>query len=392
MEFRIKYSGVGHKYTQDEIDLVAEVMQTADPLTQGKYRDDFEKGFAQYLGVDHAFTMNNATSALEIAAQLCQFKDGDEIICPSHTFTASLYPFLKKGAKVKWADIDIETRVVTAETIGAKITDKTKAIIVVHLYGYMANVEPIRKLANEHSLFLIEDNAQALGTEKNGKKAGSFGDFSVFSFHSHKNITTLGEGGMLVVKDPLHASLVPLLRHNGHKPFEFEQKHYWLPAMGDVDFPTLNGEMLWPNNFCLGEIECALGNKLINRLDELNNFRRMRAIEFIDHFSVYPNIQFHREDSLRHNYHQLIAFFPHGQRDNFMMKMVYQKKIKCIVPYFPLNHNSLYKKAGFEDFDGKNADFFFNNMCSIPFQSWMSDDDFQYTIESTIDVMKNLIK
>jgi dTDP-4-amino-4,6-dideoxygalactose transaminase len=365
-------------------------MNNADPLTQGKHRDSFEKRFSQYLGVNFSFAVNNATSALEMVAQLCQFKEGDEVICPSHTFTSSLYPFLKKGARVKWADIDIPTRVVTAETIKEKISTKTKAIIVVHLYGYMADVESIRKLADDYSLILIEDNAQALGTEMNGKKAGSYGDFSVFSFHSHKNITTLGEGGMLVVKDPKFASIIPMLRHNGHKPFDFKQEHYWIPAMGDVDFPLLNGEFLWPNNYCIGEVECALGNKLLDRLDELNAFRRTRAIIFIDQLLEYPNIEFHREDSLRHCYHHLIAFFKNGRKNDFMKKMAYEKKIKCIVPYYPLNHNSLYKRIGFDKFDGINADHFFANMCSIPFQAWMNNDDFAYTLSSTIDVMKEL--
>ncbi len=91
MEYKVSFSGTGHRYTEDEINVVAKVMQTAEPLTQGKHRDRFEKKFSRYIGAKHSFTVNTATSALELAAQLCQFNEGDEIICPSHTFTASLY-------------------------------------------------------------------------------------------------------------------------------------------------------------------------------------------------------------------------------------------------------------------------------------------------------------
>lgn len=95
-------------------------MQHAVPFTQGAYQDEFQKRFSEYTGADHAFALCNATAALELAAQLCQFKSGDEVIIPGHTFTASAYPFLKKGAKIVWADIDLQTRVVTADTIEKK--------------------------------------------------------------------------------------------------------------------------------------------------------------------------------------------------------------------------------------------------------------------------------
>src|ERR1017187_8874670 len=115
MEYKINFSGTGHRYTQEEIDVVVKVMNEADPLTQGKYRNEFEEKFKRMIGLDHCFAVHTATAALELAAQLCQFKQGDECIAPSHTYTASVYPFVKKGAKIVWADIDLPTRVITAK-------------------------------------------------------------------------------------------------------------------------------------------------------------------------------------------------------------------------------------------------------------------------------------
>ncbi|MDZ4163736.1 MAG: aminotransferase class V-fold PLP-dependent enzyme, partial [Smithellaceae bacterium] len=170
MDFKIRFSGKAHDYTQEEIDVVVQAMKTAEPYTQGTYQKAFESIFCNYIGADYAFAVNNATAALEIAAQLCQFEPGDEVIIPSHTFTSSAYPFAKKGGKIVWADIDLHTRVVTAGTLARKITLKTRAIVVAHLYGYTADMPAIINLAKQHDILLIEDAAQSMGTSIDGKK------------------------------------------------------------------------------------------------------------------------------------------------------------------------------------------------------------------------------
>jgi dTDP-4-amino-4,6-dideoxygalactose transaminase len=391
MEFKINFSGTGHRYTKEEIDVVVEAMQNADPLTQGKYRDLFEKKFCEYNGNKYAFSVCNATAALELTAQMCLFKDDDEIIAPSHTFTSSVYPFVKKGAKVVWADIDLDTRVVTLETIKKCITSKTKAIVVVHLYGFIIpDIQKIADFTKENNILLIEDVAQAMGTSIDGKKAGTFGDFGIFSFHSHKNITTLGEGGMLTVKEKKYADIIPMLRHNGHCGFEYEREHYWQPAMGDLDLPNLDGKNLLPNNYCLGEVECALGAKLLDRIDEMNAHKRERAVKFIEALEEFDDLVFHKVEDDRHNYHLLVAYVKNGKRDEIMKNLVYEKKIKCVVQYYPLNRYPLYQKLGFGEANCPNADEFFDNMISFPFQQWMSDEDFEYMIQATKEVMMEL--
>ncbi len=387
MEFRIKFSGKSHDYTQEEIDTVVHAMKTAEPYTQGAYQKAFEDKFSKYIGVPYAFAVNNATSALEMAAQLCQFEPGDEVIIPAHTFTSSAYPFAKKGATIVWADIDLETRVITANTIADRITSRTKAVVVVHLYGYAADMPSIMDLAHKHNLILIEDVAQAMGTEIDGKKSGSFGDIGIFSLHSHKNITTLGEGGIIVLRDPQLAALIPMLRHNGHCPFPFERQHYWIPAMGNVDFPELNGKLLWPNNYCIGEIECALASKLLDRLGQINQEKRNRALLFIDSLADYHMLKFHRVDSTRHNYHLLAAQVINGKRDEIMQFLAYEKGIQCVVQYCPLYRYPFYQKLGFGKADCPNTDIFYDNMISFPFHHWMSDDDFAYMIDATKEAL-----
>jgi perosamine synthetase len=389
MEFNIPFSGRAHAYTEDEVQTVIETMQTAVPLTQGHYQQVFQQKFNEYTESKHAFALNNATAALELSAQLCQFQTDDEVIIPAHTFTATAYPFLKKGAKIVWADIDLKTRVITAQTIEQCITQKTKAIVVVHLYGYCADMPTIMELAKKHDLLVVEDAAQALGTRVNNQMAGTFGDFGVFSFHSHKNITTLGEGGMLVLKDQKMAEIIPMLRHNGHCGFNFEREHYWIPAMGNVDLPGLNGKPIWPNNYCLGEVECALGVKLLDRIDQINVEKRERAMCFIDSMVDSPEFEFHREDSKRHNYHLLVARILNGKRDAFMCKMA-EAGVQCVVQYYPLNRYDLYKKAGYGEADCPNTDQFFDNMVSFPFHHMMSDELFAELITITKKVITEL--
>jgi dTDP-4-amino-4,6-dideoxygalactose transaminase len=390
MQFKIKFSGKSHNYTEEEIKIVVQAMKYAEPYTQGKYQKEFEQKFCEYLGAAHAFAVNNATSALEMAGQLCEFEPGDEVIIPSHTFTSSAYPFAKKGAKIIWADIDLQTRVVTAETIEKKISPHTKAVVVVHLYGYMADMPSIMDLARNHNLLVVEDAAQSMGTDIDGKKSGTFGDFGVFSLHSHKNITTLGEGGMMVVKEKKYADVIPMLRHNGHCDFPFDREDYWIPAMSNVDFPVLNDKILWPNNYCLGEIECALGIKLLDRLDELNNQKRKRAIYFIDAVKDYSELEFHRVYTTRHNYHLLAARMTNEKRDRFIRNMAHEKGIQCVVQYYPLNRYPLYQRIGFGEADCPNTDNFFDNMISFPFHHWLSDSDLSYMFDSTIGVLDSL--
>ena len=390
MSFKIPFSGRAHAYTEEEVNAVISAMKNANPLTQGKYLNIFEETFCNYIGTAHSFAVSNATAALELSAQFCQFKPGDEVIIPSHTFTSTAYPFAKKGAQIIWADIDLETRVVNAQTLADRITPRTRAMVVPHLYGYGADMPEIMELASEYGLLVIEDVAQALGVEIEGQKAGTYGHFGVFSFHSHKNISTLGEGGMLVVKDENLASLVPQLRHNGHCGFPFERPDYWVPAMGNLDFPSYNGESFWPNNYCLGEVECALGAKLLNRIDIVNLEKKKRALKFIDSLVNFPELKFHRVDSSRHNYHLLVGRLVGGKRNNFIRKMAEEKKVQCVVQYYPLNRYPLYQKAGFGEARCPNTDEFFDNMVSFPFQHSLSEEDFNYMLSSVMEILESL--
>lgn len=389
MELTVNFSGRALDYTEEEIAVAVKAMRDADPLTQGRYQQAFQEAFTRFNGAGHAFAVMNGTAALELAAQLCLLREGDEVIIPSHTFTSSAYPFARRGAKLVWADIDPETRVLTVESVARVLSPKSRVIVAVHLYGYVADMPAIMALAKERGLLVVEDACQAIGADIDGVKAGNFADFGIFSFHSHKNLTTLGEGGMLTVKDKRYADIIPMLRHNGHRPYPGERPDYWIPAMGDVDFPELDGVRLWPSNYCLGEVECALGAKQLERVPDINARKRERALAFIDALADFPELVFHRVESTRHNYHLLAARMdgPQSRRDDFIRRMYAEHGVKCVVQYFPLNRYPFYRKLGFGVANCPNADAFFDHMISFPFQHTLSEAEYSHMREAARSVL-----
>ncbi len=383
MEFKIKWSGKSIEYTEEEINAVVGVMRNGDPQTQGKYLQQFEVDFSKYLQGQPCFGVTNATHALELIADLIDLKPGDEVIIPGHTYCASAIPFARKGVKIVWADLDPDTFLVNKEIIEKLITSRTKAIVVVHLYGMIIpDIEDISNLAKSYNIKLVEDCAQALGAVLNGKPVGTFGDFAAYSFHGQKNITTLGEGGILTLKDLNLVKLIPGLRHNGHAPFQ-NKTEYWKPAMSNVDLDMAG---IWPHNFSLTEAQAALGSVLLKRLDSLTKLRRNRANRFRESFNDFPELKFQRIDKEESHSHHLLAVKFIGKnnknRDDLISLLSKKFGIQAIVQYYPLYRYDLFKKMNLSDADCPEVDNFFDNMISLPFHIWLSDIDFDYMIES----------
>lgn len=389
-EFKIPFGGRAHNYTEEEIESVVSVMRTGGTLTQGAHRVEFEERLKTYSGAANAFVVNSATSALELAATLCQLDSRAEIVIPGHTFTSSAYPFAKHGVKIVWADIDSKTHVVSLAQIEKLVSEQTRAILVPHLYGYGCDMNPIREFAAQKDLILIEDAAQAFGVEVDNQKVGTFGDLGIFSFHSHKNITTLGEGGALLVKDDALADLVPMLRHNGHCGFSEPRDDYWIPAMGNLDIPQKDEKLLWPGNYCLGEAECALGTRLLKRADKINSEKRKRAIQFIDALAEFNELRFVRENTRRHNYHLLAAEVIGIDRDAFIRRMAAHHRIQCVVQYYPLYRYPFYKKIGLGDANCPFTDRYFDRMVSFPFSHLLDEAEIDQILEATKESVRHL--
>lgn len=387
--YRVSIPARQRKYTEEEIAAVVNVMRNVDGQTQGSYLQQFEKDFAAFTNSPHAFAVANATNALSLAATLCRFQPGDEVIIPAYTFCASAIPFGKEGAKIVWGDIHPKTWTIDPEDIRRKITPRTKAIVCVHLLGMPCDMPAIMEIAKEHNLIVVEDCAQALDARINGQHVGTFGDFGCFSFHGAKTMTTLGEGGMLLVKSDADAALVPGIRHNGCCGFNYPRDRYWVPAMSNVDMDI---EGFWPNNFCIGEAQCALGSVELKSLTKYTDTIIAQNDKLRTLLADVPEITFNTiPEGYRHVRHQYVQHFDGSafgkNRDDLLDLLTTKYGIRSIVQYYPLYRYPLFQKLGAGDFDCPVLESWWDNSFSVPMWCGMEDE----VLETIADAVKSAI-
>jgi len=196
---------------------IVECVRTGWISSKGKFVNQFEEKFAEYIGVKHAIAVSSGTAALHLALAALDIQPGDEVIMPTFTMIACANAAKYLGAKPVLVDSEISTWNIDPNKIEEKITKKTKAIMVVHIYGHPADMDPIIKIAKKYNLYVVEDAAEAHGAEYKGKKVGGIGDVGCFSFYANKIITT-GEGGMVTTNDDEIAEKVRKLRDQGYNP------------------------------------------------------------------------------------------------------------------------------------------------------------------------------
>jgi len=266
------------EYAGDERAVVDKVLQSGKVnYWTGEQGRCFEKEFAAYIGVEHAIVMANGTLALEAALHALGIGDGDEVIVPAKTFIATASSVAMCGAVPVVADIDLYSGNITVETIEAARTEKTTAIIVVHLCGWPCNMPAIMAYAAEHCLKVIEDCAQAHGAEIDGRKVGSFGHVAAFSFCQDKIITTGGEGGMLVTDDETVWRRAWSLKDHGR---DYDAVYHRQHGPGQRWYCTSFG-----SNWRLTEMQSAIGRIQLHKLPTWLATRRRYAAMLMDGLS-----------------------------------------------------------------------------------------------------------
>lgn len=246
----------GPSITRKEIDYVTDAVTNAWYSNANIYHDRFERAFADYVGVPYAIALPSCTSAIHLSLLAMGVGPGDEVIIPDATWIASAAPITYVGATPVFADIDRQTWCLSAQSFEACITPATKAVVIVDLYGNMPDMTALLEVARKHGLAVIEDAAEAAGSEYQGRRAGSFGDVGVFSFHGSKTLTT-GEGGMLVTNDEGLFRRALVLRDHGRQP-------------GDKQF--FNTEVAY--KYKMSSMQAALGLAQLERIEELIDRKR----------------------------------------------------------------------------------------------------------------------
>ena len=235
--------------TDDSKRLVQQALDEGWISSAGPYVELFEQEFAQYLGVKHAISVNTGTAALHIALLAAGIKEGDEVIVPAFTMAASWMAIMYVGAVPIFVDVDPDIYTIDPNLIESKITEKTRAIMPVHIYGHPADMDPILAIAKKHNLTVIEDAAEAHGATYKGRLTGTIGDINAFSFYANKIITT-GEGGMVTTDNDQLAQQARRMKDLAHSP----TKRFIHDALG--------------YNYRLTSLQSALGSGQLKHIDE----------------------------------------------------------------------------------------------------------------------------
>ncbi len=236
----------------DERDIAAVVgVLRTSQLSLGPKVAEFEARFAAYIGVPYAVALSSGTAGLHLALQVLGIGEGDEVILPSFAFIAVANAVLHLRATPVFADIDPVTLNLTADSIARALAPRSRAVILVHTFGYPADMDSILALAREHNLRVVEDSCEAIGAEYHERKAGSFGDVGVFSFYPNKAMTT-GEGGVAVTRDRALAATIRALRNQGRMEGDGWLEHSLLGY-----------------NYRLPDINCALGIAQLERIESI---------------------------------------------------------------------------------------------------------------------------
>ena len=282
---------------EEEIENVVEVLKSG-MIAQGPKVAEFEEKFAEWVGAEYGIAVNSGTAALHVALLSCGIGEGDEVITTPFTFIASGNSILYTGAKPVFADINLDTYTMDPNSIEALITENTKAILPVQLYGQSADMEKINEIAERHGLIVIEDAAQAHGATCNGEKVGSLGDISCFSFYPTKNMTT-SEGGIITTDDEDLAENARMFRaHGASVRYHHDEIGY---------------------NFRMTDISAAIGLAQLDKIDEFNEKRIQNAAYLNEGLKDVDGVitPYCAEDS-KHVYHQYTIRVEKGNRDDWV--------------------------------------------------------------------------
>ncbi len=363
---------------QDDIQAVVDVLQS-DFLTTGPKIAEFEQTVADYVGAKYAVAISNGTSALHAACFAAGIGPGDEVITTPLTFAASANCVLYCGGTPVFADVDPKTYNIDSEDIRRKITDRTKAIIAVHLAGQPCDMDAIHSIAHEYGLIVIEDGAHALGSVYKGKRVGSMSDMTTFSFHPVKPITT-GEGGMIVTDNEDFYKKMVLFRSHGITRDD--------SIMTRNDGPWFYQQFDLGYNYRITDIQCALGCSQMKKLDRFLAQRKKIVARYNEAFADCDNIitpyQLSDTESGWHLYMVQVKNCDRRQ----VFEAMREKGIGVNVHYIPVYMHPYYQEHGYETVHCANAEEIYSHIISLPLYPGLTFEQQDYVI----DALKSLCK
>lgn len=358
---------------KSEVDnAVLNVMDSA-AFINGPEVKSFQSDLENYLDVKHVIPCANGTDALQIALMALDLKEGDEVITADFTFAATVEVIHLLKLKSVLVDVDYDTFTIDAEAIKKSITPKTKAIIPVHLFGQCADMEEILKIAKEHNLYVVEDNAQAIGadfifSDGTSKKSGTMGTIGTTSFFPSKNLGCYGDGGAIFTNDDkLAHRLRGIVNHGMYE-------RYYHDEVGV--------------NSRLDSIQAAILRKKLPNLDSYNEARRKAGDYYDEAFAGHENILTpKRAKNSTHVFHQYTLRITNGKR-NELQQFLTEKEIPAMI-YYPValrKQKAYYQESNPADF--VNTDKLLDQVISLPMHTELDEEQLKYITDSVLEFMK----
>lgn len=377
-----------YKSLEEELNKAALEVLSSAKYIMGENVIEFEKEFASYIGVKHAISVGNGTDALVLALKAMGIKSGDEVITTPFTFFATAEAISAVGAVPVFVDVEKETFNIDVTKIEEKITNKTKAIIPVHIFGQAADMDEINKIAKKHNLLVLEDACQAIGGKYKGKNIGALADAACFSFFPTKNLGCAGDGGMIVTDNDDIAIIARALRTHGSG--ENGQKAYNLLNNITEEVKTAEGvddtvynplkyyNYLIGYNTRLDAIQAALLRIKLKEIDKWNAKRREIVKIYNDALQNSDYVTpFCRED-VEHVYHMYIL--QSEKREEVIAKLKKAGVATGVYYPIPLHLQKVYKDLGYKEGDMPVAEYLSHRTFAIPVYPELTKEQVEYIL------------
>lgn len=356
---------------EDDFKAVDKALRSTFVSGDGPECREFEKQLATYLGVKHVLFVNSATSALELAFRVKDFKPGSEVIVPNFTYTSTALGALYNNLKIKLVDVYPDNGSLDVSKLEAAINENTVAIAAVDYGGIPAEMDEIMTIAARHNLYVVHDTAQSIGSDYKGKKTGAQADVSTFSFHGTKNLTT-GEGGALTTDNDEIAERVKILREKGTDKYSFLTDNQ---TRGYYEYVDIGMSYVQSN------INGALGITQLRKLDWMNTERRKIAEFYKRELSSIEGLEFMRiTDGAHHNWHLFGILVPPEEK-YWIMDALRAEGVMSNVHYTPLHRNRYYNQLSTDDqMPGSMA--FFNRLLRLPIYPSLTQNERELVVKA----------
>ncbi len=347
-----------YKMIKNEIDSSIQSVLNDSAFSSGKYVQNFEHKFSNYIGSKYCVAVNNGTSALHAALLALDIKSGDEVLVPSFSFFATCESVSLTGATPVFVDSDYQNFNLDSEDLESKINSNTKAIICVHLYGQSCDMNKLKEITNKYNLYLIEDAAQAHGAEYMDKKVGTFGDFSCFSFYPTKNLGAYGEGGAILTNNKDHYEKLQSIRNHG----SIKQYHHNMIG----------------HNFRMSGFQGAILSVKLDYLDKWNGVRLRNAKLYNTYLNKINDVEIPElVDGYKHVFHQYVIKV---KNRDLLKDFLSKNNIDSAIYYpIPCHLQEVYKmKVGSNVVAEKLA----NEVLALPIAEHITEDNIKYISDS----------